>query len=143
MWTCKIVLDKIATTFTTSNSMKKLFGSVQVIIFKMAMFLILLFCVQNILSIVADMKKSNLIYVHLERSWKKRIQNWSTQPKVETDPTWLLVKLGLLQTNNNAWIVSWPCNFCCLCLLPFIVLFFLFFFLFSFLFFQEWFVRFL
>ena len=44
------------------------------IIFKVAMFLILLFCMQNILSIDADMKKSNLSYVHLERSWKKRYE---------------------------------------------------------------------
>ena len=27
---------------------------------------------EKYLSIVADMKKSNLIYVHLERSWKKK-----------------------------------------------------------------------
>ena len=49
----------------------KISSSVQMIILKVTMFLILLFCMQNILSIVADMKKSNLSYVHLERSWKK------------------------------------------------------------------------
>ena len=41
------------------------------IILKVTVFLILLFCMQKILSIVADMKKLNLGYVHLERSWKK------------------------------------------------------------------------
>ena len=44
------------------------------IILKVTVFLILLFCMQNILSIVADMNKLNLSYVHLERSWKKRYE---------------------------------------------------------------------
>ena len=44
------------------------------IILKVTVFLILLFCKQNILSVVVDMKKSNLSYVHLERSWKKRYE---------------------------------------------------------------------
>ena len=42
------------------------------IILKVTMLLILLFCLQNILSLVADMKKSNRSYVHLERSWRRR-----------------------------------------------------------------------
>ena len=51
---------------------KKISCSVQMIILKVTMFLILLFCMQNMLSIVADMKKSNLGYVHLERSWRRK-----------------------------------------------------------------------
>ena len=51
-----------------SDTENKIHCSVQMIILKVTMFLILLFCMQNILSIDADMKKSNLSYVHLERS---------------------------------------------------------------------------
>ena len=49
-----------ATTFTTSNSMKKLSCSGQMIILKVTMFLILLFCMPNILFIVADMKMKKI-----------------------------------------------------------------------------------
>ena len=63
---CNIERDSIQ--HCTWNSTKELFCSVQMIILKVTVFLILLLCMQNILSIVADMKKSNLSYVHLERS---------------------------------------------------------------------------
>ena len=43
------------------------------IILKVTMFLILLFCLQNILSIVADMKKSNLLCA-FRKELKKRYE---------------------------------------------------------------------
>ena len=56
-----------ATTFTTSNSMKKISCLVQKIILEVTVFLILLCSICKIF-IVADMNKSNLSYVHLEKS---------------------------------------------------------------------------
>ena len=39
---------------------------------------------------------SALSLIHPQVGQKKKVHNWSIQPKAETDPTWLFIRLGLL-----------------------------------------------